>query len=202
VAKETHPNDVAPVADGVQQPPLPTADAIALGQRGASRRRFARAGAGATGVLLTLASQPGMACDICMSASGYQSYSKTMTHASSRVEVICSGRGPSYWSQTGNWPSGCSASSLFGKHFECVGFSQYTYGSASCMKILTWQPQSVAAYMMAMYLNVLKGYTSFMTVEKVRAMWKEYIETGYYTPTAGVRWYTPQILFYLSGTMS
>lgn len=205
MAKETHQNDVTPAADGVQHPSLPTADAIALGQRGASRRRFARAGAGATGVLLTLASQPGMACDICMSASGYQSYSKTMTAASNRTEVVCSGRGPSHWRNTENWPAGCKVSNLFGNHFDCVGFTRYTYGASTCMKILTPQffdPHGVGVYMMAMYLNVLAGYTSFMDVEKVRAMWKEYVETGYYTPTAGVKWNASQIVFYLSGTMS
>jgi hypothetical protein len=203
VANESHQNDVAP-ADAPPQP-LATLDAITLGQRGASRRRFARVGAGATGVLLTLASQPGMACDICMSASGFQSHSKSMTAASHKVAVTCNGRDPSYWRQTRSWPRGCRTTNTFSQHFSCAGSTRTTYGSTSCMKILTPQSfdsQGVGVYLMAMYLNVLSGKTSFMTVEQVRAIWTEYQATGYYTPTAGVKWNASQIVFYLSGTMS
>jgi hypothetical protein len=203
VANETPQNDVAHTP-GAPQPPLATVDAIALGQRGASRRRFARAGAGATGVLLTLASQPGMACDICMSASGYQSYSKTMTAASHKEQVTCTGRNPAYWKGTNSWPRECPSSTTFSQHFTCNGSTNSTYGVTSCMKILT--PQSfdshgVGVYLMAMYLNVLSKKTSFMTVEQVRAIWNSYRDTGYYSPTAGVKWDASQIVFYLSGTM-
>lgn len=202
--KETHQDNAGQNA-GDSQPSLPTVDAIALGQRGASRRRFARAGAGATGVLLTLASQPGMACDICMSASGYQSYSKTMTAASNRTPVVCAGRGPSYWKYTSRWPRDCHASNPFSQHFPCTGSTASTFGSATCMRILTPQsfdPHGVGVYLMAMYLNVLSEKTSFMTVEQVRNIWTEFQSTGYYTPTAGVKWNASQIVFYLSGTMS
>lgn len=204
MANESHQNDVAPATDAPQQP-LATIDAIALGQRGASRRRFARAGAGATGVLLTLASQPGMACDICMSASGYQSHSKSMTAASHKEPVVCAGRNPTYWKHTRSWPRDCRSSAEFGKHFTCFGSTTNTYGSTTCMKILTPQsfdPHGVGVYLMAMYLNVLSGKTSFMTVEQVRAIWNSYRDTGFYSPTAGVKWDASQIVFYLSGTMS
>lgn len=203
MAIDHHQNDVAPAAD-VPHSPLASLDAIALGQKGASRRRFTRAGAGATGVLLTLASQPGMACDICMAPSGYQSYSKTMTAASRKVAVTCTGRNPNYWKGTSSWPSGCRSSTMFNKVFTCNSVTNKTYGATNCMKILT--PQSfdssgVGVYLMAMYLNVLSGKTSFMTIEQVRAIWTEYQASGYYTPTAGVKWNASQIVFYLSGTM-
>lgn len=41
-----------------------------LDARGRARRRFTRAGLGATGVLMTLASQPGMAADVCTREPG------------------------------------------------------------------------------------------------------------------------------------
>lgn len=204
MANENHQHDVVPSTDAAQQP-LASLDAIALGQKGASRRRFTRAGAGATGVLLTLASQPGMACDICMAPSGYQSYSKTMKAAShTGAPVTCQGRSPTYWKGTTSWPSSCHSTTMFNKVFSCNSVTNRTYGATSCMKILT--PQSfdsagVGVYLMACYLNVLKGWTSFLTIEQVRAIWTEYQATGYYTPTAGTKWNASQIVFYLSGTM-
>lgn len=195
-------NAVTP-SDAPQQA-LANLDAIALGQRGASRRRFTRVGAGATGVLLTLASQPGMACDVCMSPSGYQSYSKTLKTASRAPAVTCVGRGPSYWRGTSSWPSGCSSGTMFNKVFTCNSRTNQTYGKTNCMRILTPQSfdsGSVGVYLMAMYLNVLSKKTSFMTIEQVRAIWNEYQSSGYYTPTAGVKWYASDIVLYLSGTM-
>ncbi len=204
MAIDNQPNDLDQQPDAPQQA-LASLDAIALGQRGASRRRFARAGAGATGVLLTLTSQPGMACDICMAPSGFHSYSKTMTKASHAVAPVCNGKGPAYWRSNHSWPNGCHSTTKFGEIFDCKRTtSGQLYATRTCMDSLKPQwfdSHAVGMYLMAMYLNVLSKKTSFMTIADVRNMWREYHWSGYYVPTAGVKWDASDIVFYLSGTM-
>lgn len=68
-----------------------------LSAHGTARRRFTRAGAAASGVLLTLHSQPGMALDICSTPSGYQS---GLVSARPNDPGTCAGRSPGYWKNT------------------------------------------------------------------------------------------------------
>ena len=205
MAQETHQKDDAHrVADAQQEPaPLATVDAIALGQRGASRRRFTRAGAGATGVLLTLASQPGMASNVCMSMSGFHSYSKTMKLSSHSPPIACGGHGPDYWKA--HWPNVCAADAMFHTVFSCSYRTSQTYAKTTCRDILSLKPfdtAGVGAYLMATFLNVATRQTDVMTIEQVRTIWKEYDLAGYYAPTAGVKWYAQDIVRYLAINMS
>ena len=72
----------------------PDATPTELSASGLSRRGFAKLGAGAGGVLLTLASQPGMAQSVCASPS--QSLSKwKSTHTGQQLQ--CRGLSPGYW---------------------------------------------------------------------------------------------------------
>lgn len=193
--------------------PLPvqtpvTVDAAALGARGASRRRFARAGAGATGVLLTLASHPGMACSINVGPSGYQSAvvaARNGMKVSHAPTTTSSGRPPSHWCGSSSWP--CATTVKFGHVFSCT---RSNYNVANCtLKSLCAGTTSVsgdkakiAALLSAAYLNVSSGLSPFLTVANLQAIWSEYQSKSTYTPMAGATpWNAVMIADYLNRTM-
>jgi hypothetical protein len=201
-ASETNP--VPPPAGG----DLPAAPAPGLSSKGASRRRFAKVGAGATGVVLTLYSQPGMACTYCgispsaaMSAVGQHKAIGTLSHKG--PAAVCNGQPPSYWcGQYTNWPSGCSKDDAFHRHFSCTSYSNWY--SQTCHGITTGatcDTSRVAQYIMAAYLNVLSGKVNFISIEALKAAWTEWSTKGYYEPMAGQKWYASDIVGYLAGTM-
>jgi hypothetical protein len=181
-----------------QLPPAPSGEALSAG--GATRRRFAKAGFVASGVLMTVASQPGMACDICATPSG--SLSGGLQSHRGKAPT-CSGRMPSYWKATSSWPKGCSKTTKFGSIFSCTG-SYAMFANVTLQNILVGQSfdtNGVAMYTAAAYLNVLAGLSSFQTTPMLQNMWKELHAKGYYTPTAGKKWYNYDVANYLSGTM-
>lgn len=193
-----------------------------LSAKGAARRRFTRAGAAASGVLLTLHSQPGMTAVICAGPSGFQS---GLISARNPDPGACSGRSPGYWKNVdvsggGNgkgpkhglpnkvWPAGATADTLYRTVFTCTSAMSDTYGSDSCTldwimgSSAGWDKDNLGAHLVAAYLNVLAGYTGYLTVNILKNMWNEWRDTGYFSPTAGVQWNSAQIVQYLSGTMS
>jgi hypothetical protein len=46
----------------------------------------------------------------------------------------------------------------------------------------------------------MQGWTPFLTVERVQSMFSEWQATGYFSPTAGVKWSAAQIVDYLKRT--
>lgn len=179
-------------------PPQAPAHMSALGT---SRRRFAKAGIGATGVLLTLNSQPGMACDICTSPSGSLSGGLKSHHGPPQV---CSGRSPGYWKNNSSWPSACRTWTKFGLIFSCNLKNSKNYGATACLTMLshqTFDESNLAMHLVAAYLNVLSGRSPFQSIEMLRNIWTEWQATGYYKPSATVKWNSAQIVIYLSGTM-
>lgn len=182
------------------QPGVPAADLLSA--KGAARRRFTRAGAGATGVLLTLASQPGMAADVCTTPSGWLSGGLKSHHGPAPV---CSGVSPGYWKTHDGWPSPVTPDSTFGSIFGCNRRFASTYGAAKCGTILEHQSfdqANLGMHLVATYLNVLSGRISFLTISNVQAIWNEWQSKGYYTPTVGKKWYAADIVIYLRGTMA
>lgn len=190
-----------------------------ISAKGASRRRFARAGAGATGVLLTLHSTPGMACTYCgisasgaVSAVGQGKAIGTLSHHGPAPK--CQGVLPSVWA-TATWPVTCAKTDLFSRYFPCPTGSDLA--KANCLDIIkgtatatpTWSnprppnldPTTVCQYMMAAYLNILSNKIDFMTYASLRTVWDEYISKGVYAPMAGQSWNAAQIAGYLRGTM-
>ncbi|MFC5552266.1 hypothetical protein [Massilia aerilata] len=189
---------------GIEQVQFATSDPLSV--KGKARRRFARAGAGATGVLLTLHSQPGMACTFCgvsmsaaVSAVGKQKTTAVMSHQAR--SPVCYGKLPREWT-TMSWPKGCASGDLFRKHFSCS--SRSPYYNVTCKSIMAGSskdPSRMAQYILAAYLNVLSNRVNFLTVGSLQELWIEWSTKGYYAPMAGQRWYTNDIVGYLYGTM-
>jgi hypothetical protein len=172
-----------------------------LSPKGTARRRFTRAGVAASGVLLTLHSQPGMAVEVCTTPSGYLSGGLQSFRG---PPPTCAGRSPGYW-KTHSWPRGCDKNLPFARVFACNGLSGKTYGAVSQGGILVpqkWDQDGIGRHLIACYLNVQAGLSSFQTLPMLQRIWLEYQAKGYYTPTAGVRWNSAKIVEYLQGTMS
>jgi hypothetical protein len=182
-------------------PGMPPQAPAPLSTRGVSRRRFAKAGIGATGVLMTLNSQPGMACDICTSPSGSLSGGLKSHHGPAPV---CAGRSPGYWKNHTSWPSGCKTTTRFGQVFTCNTKYAKTYGAITCLGILSHQSfdqSNLGMHLMATYLNILSGKISFLSMQGLQKIWNDWQATGYYSPAKGVKWNSADIVLYLSGTM-
>lgn len=167
-----------------------------LSPKGASRRRLA--GIGATGVVMTVASNHALAGLVCKSPSGALSGNLN----SQRPSVTCEGRSPGFWKTHGDeWPAEVRTSDLFSKHFVCTG----PLGSVSCMKMLSKQKEdrnNVAMHIVATYLNVLSGRITFLTRQDVLDIWAEYNTYGSYTPNGGsTPWSGTQLVDYLASTM-
>lgn len=187
--------------------------------KGASRRRFTRAGVAATGVILSLKSQPGMACEVCKSPSGYQSITNA-SHAPRNDNLVCRGRLPSYWDSCSSttWPvsttkyfrdvfTGCGSSSPY-YNFTLLdvvrGFSITYDKRGKEIKTYVADPTQFGKYIVAAYLNAKKNWTSFLPYQKVLLIWSEYnapATRGTYQPGAGEkRWDAAKIVDYLRRT--
>jgi hypothetical protein len=75
-------------------------------------------------------------------------------------------------------------------------------GSGKHGKKLHGPHDHVARGVVTALLNAHAGLTPVLTVPQVKTIWKEYITTGYYEPTAGVQWGEQQILTYLASTQT
>lgn len=185
--------------------PVPGDIPAGMTASGAQRRRFAKAGAGASaGVLLTLASQPAMAT-VCTSPSG------TVSGNSSRKTgtVACVGRSPGYW-KTHHYAwrgAGTNGDALFRLTFYCGGRSA-ALAKYTCFDIVDptrvtngEDPHNVAMHIMATLLNVRSRKIGFLTEAQVLAIWYSFAQKGTYTPTIGVLWDGAKIVSYLKSTM-
>jgi hypothetical protein len=177
-----------------------TPAAVTLAPAGLSRRRFA--GLGASGVILTLASQPAMANSVmCTSLSAAGS----AVHSRATTTLVCHGCLPVYYHNAANW-SGCGVdpNAMFKSYFSTTGLGKalipYTllqvlkgdFAIRSVTGMVTTpatnpDPNEVAKYIIATGLNVLSRRVSFFTLESVLAMWSEYAATSHYLPTAGAQ---------------
>lgn len=180
-----------------------------LSASGLSRRGFTKLGMGAGGVILTLASQPGMAQTVCVSPS--QSLSKwSSSHVG--VPVRCAGLSPGGWvdhskksfrSNAPVWPAPQDRHTMkFGAIFACG--ARADYGSALMDTMLTPQnfdKYNIGRHFAATYLNIMSNRINFLTVPAVQNMWYEWLNNGVYHPTAGVSWDGEAIVAYLKKTM-
>jgi hypothetical protein len=175
--------------------------------KGASRRRFARAG----GVILTLSSVSGMATATCVSPSG--SLSAVGSRELKGIVATCDGRSPGFWKQTlrqsskGNshpekaWP--VPTNTLF-----CAVFTK-TFGTEignTTMGDLieswtknTYDKDNLARHFTATYLNIMKGAITFIDLPSLISMWND-LAAGTYQPSAGVTWTAEDATKYFEGT--
>lgn len=170
---------------------------------GAARRRFGRAGLGASGVILTLASQPGMATSlVCASASG--SLSKGLQSKPSDQTLVCAGLSPGYWKKPSRaWPHGATRDTLFCSVFAHGGTTLYKSGKM--IALLTnndpaQDPYNLGMHLVATYLNILSGKISFLKVTDLTKMWNDLVTYGHYVPTAGQSWNAEALKNYLQKT--
>jgi hypothetical protein len=186
-----------------------------LDPKGIARRRFARASAGATGVILTLHSQPGMATfskTMCKSPSGYMSMAPG---ASAQPQVSCSyNRSHSYWKSHPNaWKSmaGMDSSAKFGSFFRCGG-NYVGLANLTMMQVIdpsravkTIDRNNVAMQCVAALLNArsarLAGIRTVLPEEEVIEIWNQFAMRGYYTLSKGTApWSGGVISAYLEST--
>jgi len=183
----------------VVTPNLPDTDPAPLSPQGQSRRRFTRAGTVASGVLLTLHGQPGMAAEVCTTASGSLSGGLQSFRG---AKPTCAGRSPGYWKNS-SWPGGCDKSTPFSRVFACDARNFKSYGGVTLSAILvpkSFDKFGIGRHLVACWLNVKGGLSTFQTERQLQAIWNEYQASGYYTPTAGVRWDGGRIAEYLQST--
>jgi hypothetical protein len=180
---------------------------LSLSGRGATRRRLAKAGVGAAGVLLTLESRATMSPMMCKAPSGALSGGLSSHYGPAPV---CQGRSPGYWkNHPGVWPVPTTTffADVFyvaGNRRSCTVKTKNTNYLCSTMMFLV-SPQSFDKYNLAMhaiatYLNIKSGKISFLSVETLLNMWYEVQTKGMYTPTAGVTWNAEQVKNYLQAT--
>lgn len=168
------------------------------------RRRFA-----GVGVILTLASEPGMAAVMCKSPSG--SLSGGLRSTPGGQAVVCGGLSPGYWkNHTQAWPAGCYPSAVPGRPattFASVfpfGTTQL-YQTGSLMDVLQsndprQDPYNLGFHLVAAYFNVLSGKINFLTVDRLKLMWHDLMAYGYHVPSAGTKWYAEDLKKYLQST--
>ena len=164
---------------------------------GATRRRLA--GLGASGVLMTLASNSAMADMVCKSPSAALSGSLA---SRSPEAVACVGRSPGFWRNHESAWCGIRPTDRFCDHLHPGG--DPAFRQVSCMGILVpkkYDHQKVARHIMATLLNVTSGKIGYLSEETVRAMWREFVTTGSYVPTAGAKpWNAADLVLYLEST--
>jgi hypothetical protein len=173
-------------------------EAAPMSSRGAGRRRLAKAGLGAAGVLWTTRSH---AFNFkCASPSAALS-SGLDSNDSDNEKLACIGRSPGYWKNHGGWP--VPTSTLFGSVFPCSEKNDSTYGSTSLLKMLskqTFDHENLGMHMVASYLNVRSGKVGFLSERTLLQMWSQLQYSGLYEPAHGVFWDVATTKKYLEST--
>jgi hypothetical protein len=172
----------------------------------ASRRRLLRGGLAAAPVMMTLVSRPVRAGGgtKCTAASAFASVNLSRPDLMSN----CSGRVPPYWSGTTSWPSGCKANGSNATQFTAIFPTGNVYAGQTLMQVLnngsSVGQSGVARYLVAAYLNAGNGWTpnNVLSQSTAKSIWSSFVSNGYYTPTAGVKWNSDQIIAWLGSTMS
>jgi hypothetical protein len=182
--------------------------ASGISAKGAARRRFAKAGIGASGgVLLTLASQPAMAATlVCTSPSGAISGNLSRHDTA----VACEGLSPGFWKTHHEAWQGAltNGDAKFHRTFpttsRCAALDAYTcFDIVDPDKVVNGaDPNNVAMHIMATLLNVRSKRIGFLNENQVMGIWNSYALNGVYKPTSTVTWGGSQIVAYLTSTMS
>ena len=148
----------------------------------------------------------------CMTGSAVGS---TM-HASHAPRVsTCSGLTVSAWSSSSTvWPDPYKKTDKNGAHgwtatpYHCTttGLFGSTFSGKTMLDVMQLSDdggiRSTGRYITAALLNSRSNRTPVLSETTVRSMWNDFVNQGYYEPTAGVRWGPPQIIAYIKSTMA
>lgn len=205
-------NNSTEQANEAASPPAP---------RAMSRRRFASAGLGSAGALLTIVSAPSMAASVtCASPSGTLSGDLYHSRDTSN-EVVCGGVSATYYkSHLNEWKQFHDV--MFGAAgmFNCTGKNKATiaelskprknqkrtYSNTTLLEFMSRQEfdtNSIGMQLSVVWLNIKLGKISFLKVGDLQTIWNEWQLTGHYEASAGMpKWNTKQIAQYLEKTYS
>ena len=189
-------NDQQQSGNEPQHLPIPPA----MPQHGATRRRLAKAGLGAAGVLMTLESHATLQKTgfVCESASAFHSAGLNSNVA---TEQRCNPLSPSNWCHVQrSWP--CNKAKRFADVFSCREQRfEKTYFACTMAQVMTSTFDSQYAYigkhLCTAYLNVISGRIDFLDVPTLQRMWNELKTTGFYKVNANVSWNIQQVRKYL-----
>lgn len=165
---------------------------------GAARRRLAKAGLGAAGVLWTTQSHASLNFK-CVSASA--ALSSNLNSNKEDELLACVGRSPGYWKNHGGWP--VPTTTLF---CDVYGYSDQLdsgFSSATLMQLLKkadFDQSNMAMHMTAAYLNVKSGKIGFLSERTLVQMWQQLLSSGHYEPARGVYWDLETTKKYLEST--
>lgn len=195
--------------------------------RNPSRRRFTRAGVGASAVILTLTSRSVLAQTACKSPSGFASANLSQHNTDSLVP--CEGISAAKWVDPNRkWP--ISRDTRF---VDIFGSSSLLFRTGAAQKFYDAFPSRadkkdvppgqaakstsldeaslfdalnggetppVVKYIIAAFLNFRDGLNAYPTDLQAIAIFKEWQTKGFYTPSAGIQWSEDDIMNYLGST--
>jgi hypothetical protein len=170
--------------------PDPTSGASGCGIASASRRELLRVGAAAVPVVMTFVSRP-VTAGVCSTASTYASMNASRP---SVTTFICGGCLPAYWAQDAiwpTWPAPHTPTSLFDDYFGTIG----GYPGKTLLDVLRMPEglgkDGLAPYIVAALLNAASGKTlGVLDANAVKQIWLDLVSRkGYYSPSAGIKWY-------------
>lgn len=182
-----------------------------------SRRRFTRMGAGASAVVMTLASRSVLANMACTTASGFTSVNQSVRRTDTPIN--CNGLPYTDWMATSaSWPIPLTTSfaTAFGhppkgalETGEISTSSGLTDRNSVKLKDATLQQAlfgsktpEVVKYLIAALLNAQSGRSTYPSVLSVQAIFKDWNSNDTYEVMAGVKWDAPKIIEYLSATQT
>jgi hypothetical protein len=180
-----------------------------------SRRRFTRAGVGASAVVMTLASRSVLANVACGTASGFTSVNQSARPGDELLR--CDGITYQAWIGTANWP--IPKTKIVNDAFlhpvsEIYETGEITSGSGTTtpsvklkkatleQALLGSKTPEVVRYLIAALLNAHAGKSTNPSVESVQTIFKEWSNKGFYEVTRGIQWGPADIIKYLEATQT
>ena len=183
------------------------------------RRRFLGAGSAAAPFILTMVSQPALGVT-CFTPSRSLSKNTSISQQGKYGECTGAESPGNYKRHTDpddtayHWPTNCPPSTPFHSLFvqgttSATAFTKTENGVTRSMTMAevlndgaNQDDGKVAKHLIGAYLNVLGGNSAVIppnviTEQGVRDIWFDYVNQGYYEPTAGVQWRAEQIKNYL-----
>jgi hypothetical protein len=163
-----------------------------------SRRLLLRGGAAVAPVVMAATPRSVMAGSCTMASAFTSVMSVAASHQASMY--TCAGHGPTYWRDCvvkDAWPMSCrSTTTACGTMYfkdVCGGGYSDTTTMMNVLKIaVPTVKDQLAQHIVAAFLNARKSLvpTNVVSEATLKSMWKSAgVFSGYYEPTAGVKWY-------------